>query len=498
MKTELEEKEKVAAVKQAGLLVERIKEIESSGWTQPWIKNNFSFPAETIGGKKYGSSNQILLNLFCEKNNFKVPIFIPFNYIRDNGLRIKKGSKSFPYISTMLKVKDKDGKEIKMSEYKKLSVEQKKAYTIDPSYKAFPIFNVEQTNFAEKNPSAWEQMVERFSIETHTSAPGEYISPDLHKVITENNWICPFEMTDSSEAYYSWKDNKIVLPKMELCTDKKDFYDKALNAMAHSTGHRSALNRFWGNMESELFAKEKLVAELSAAYISSRLGMSYTPRKENAQYFPTWIKQLESGPENVLSLLEDVKKASNLLEKSVYTSSNLEAGNPDLRPEIISFEKGSNGVIHVNYKEDNLVHTSVVYPRGSEYCFQTGSFDNGNMATHYLTEAEVQEVTDLRGEQSRQITSNRKTLILHGKNATIEYGGKSYNADDVVKTLQGKGINPMQISDNDYKELLKGRGLQLQKGTKDVFSITKTPAGYGMKVLSVAKEVTKSTGMDKD
>lgn len=87
-------------------------------------------------------------------------------------------------------------------------------------------------------------MVERFSIEKHTSAPGEYINPDLHKVITENNWICPFEMTDKSEGYYSLKYNKIVLPKMELCTDKKDFYDKALNAMAHSTGQRSALNRF--------------------------------------------------------------------------------------------------------------------------------------------------------------------------------------------------------------------------------------------------------------
>ena len=43
-------------------------------------------------------------------------------------------------------------------------------------------------------------------------------------------------MTDKSEGYYSWNDDKIVLPKMELCTNKKDFYDKALNAMAHSTG----------------------------------------------------------------------------------------------------------------------------------------------------------------------------------------------------------------------------------------------------------------------
>ena len=498
MKTELEEKEKVAILKQAGLLVERIKEIESSGWTQPWIKNNYSFAAETIGGKKYGSSNQILLNLFCEKNNFKVPVFITFNYIRDNGLRIIKGSKSFPYIINMLKVKDKDGKEIKMSEYKKLSVDQKNAYTIDPSYKAYPIFNIEQTNFAEKHPEAWEQMVERFSIEKHTSAPGEYISPDLHKVITENNWICPFEMTDKSEGYYSLKYNKIVLPKMELCTDKKDFYDKALNAMAHSTGQRSALNRFFGSRDSELYAKEKLVAELSAAYIGSRLGMSYMPRKENAQYLQTWIKQLESDPDTVLSLLEDVKKASNLLEKSVYTSSNLEAGNPDLRPEIISFKKDATGVVHANVREGDLVRTTIVYPRGNEYCFQTGSFDKGNMVTHYLTAAEVAEVTALRNEPLRKIASNSKTLILHGQNATIEYRGKSYNADDVVNTLQSKGINPMQVSDNDYKELLKGRGLQLKKGTKNVFSITKTPTGYGMKVLSVAKEVTKSTGMDKE
>lgn len=268
--------------------------------------------------------------------------------------------------------------------------------------------------------------------------------------------------------------------------------------MAHSTGQRSALNRFFGSRDSELYAKEKLVAELSAAYIGSRLGMSYMPRKENAQYLQTWIKQLESDPDTVLSLLEDVKKASNLLEKSVYTSSNLEAGNPDLRPEIISFEKDATGVVHANVREGDLVRTAIVYPRGNEYCFQTGSFDKGNMATHYLTEAEVAEVTALRNEPLRKIASNSKILTLQGKNATIEYRGKSYNADDVVNTLQSKGINPMQVSDNDYKELLKGRGLQLKKGTKNVFSITKTPTGYGMKVLSVAKEVTKSTGMDKE
>ena len=54
------------------------------------------------------------------------------------------------------------------------------------------------------------------------------------------------------------------------------------------------------------------------------------------------------------------------------------------------------------------------------------------------------------------------------------------------------------ISTSEWERLLKGQGLQMDKSKKAVYSITKTPAGYGMKVMSVAKNITKTANIEAE
>ncbi|MBS5613786.1 MAG: hypothetical protein KHX29_06960, partial [Prevotella buccalis] len=63
--------------------------------------------------------------------------------------------------------KDKEGNKIPYDDYLKLSDMDKEAYTVSHHTTFYHVFNIEQTSFPEKNPEAWEQMKERFTIEIH-------------------------------------------------------------------------------------------------------------------------------------------------------------------------------------------------------------------------------------------------------------------------------------------------------------------------------------------
>lgn len=55
-----------------------------------------------------------------------------------------------------------------------------------------------------------------------------------------------------------------------------------------------------------------------------------------------------------------------------------------------------------------------------------------------------------------------------------------------------------QIATSEWERLLKGQGLQLNKSKKAIFSITKTPSGYNMKVMNIAKSCTKVAGIEAE
>lgn len=488
-----------ALLRYAELMIEKINEVESSEWKKPWFTNSFSGNAQNINGRTYNNFNQILLSLVCEKRGYKTPVFVTFKKAQELGANVKKGEKGFPVNYYTPLVKDKEGNKIPYDDYLKLSDMDKEAYTVSHHTTFYHVFNIEQTSFPEKNPEAWEQMKERFTIEIHAQG-NSYLNPYLDKMIKEQEWECPINLIHQDKASYNWKEDAITLPTFEQFSDKKEFYYTALHEMAYSTGHHSRLNRKFGQFGDESYAREELVAELSSAFAGKQIGMNPLPRKENAQYLKSWLEQINKNPEFLYKTLKDVSRTVGMIENKVAAISNNQVVSGENTPEITRLYRDNDGIINASIKYNDNIKEVIIYPRGNDYCYTIGSIADKNMQTYFLNENEVNKVNDLlqNNTLSKVIKSNRKTLTLDGNTASIEYAGKKYDATDIIKTLKQNDINVNQIATSEWERLLKGQGLQLNKSKKAIFSITKTPSGYNMKVMNIAKSCTKVAGIEAE
>ena len=247
-----------ALKKYAELMIGKIKEVEASDWKQPWFGTSFSGQAQNINGRHYNNFNQILLSLVCEEKGYKTPVFITFNQAKEIGASVLKGEKGFPVNFYTPIISDKEGNKIPMDTYSALSDAEKEAYTVKHYTTFYHVFNVEQTNFKEIQPDAWEHMLDRFSIEKHAQGD-DYINPFLDKMIREQSWVCPITLEKQDNAFYNWKNDSITLPTFEQFPDKKEFYYTALHEMAHSTGHHSRLTVHLENLEMKVTVGKSLL-----------------------------------------------------------------------------------------------------------------------------------------------------------------------------------------------------------------------------------------------
>lgn len=154
----------------------------------------------------------------------------------------------------------------------------------------FNVFNLDQTNFAEKYPEKWEIIKKRFCF-TEPVNDG-YRNQLIDQTIEKQTWVCPIELKEQNHAFYSPGTDSITLPTIKQFSNGKEFYYTALHEMAHSTGHPERLARKFGYQGTFLYAHEELIAELSSAVTGRDLGLAVLPRKENAQYLKGWLSEI--------------------------------------------------------------------------------------------------------------------------------------------------------------------------------------------------------------
>lgn len=91
---------------------------------------------------------------------------------------------------------------------------------------------------------------------------------------------------------------------------------ESLDKMAHSTGHPDRLERSGGNCYGDAdYAREELVAELTAALCGAMLGFATTPREENAAYLKGWLEELQKAPTYLFDILTDVNRAVRMISE---------------------------------------------------------------------------------------------------------------------------------------------------------------------------------------
>ena len=269
-----------------------------------------------------------LLLLHCEKEGYKIPRFCTFDRIqqfnkpgsRDKDAKprvsVLKGEHSFPVMLTTFTVVDKETKErIKWEDYKLLSQEQREKYYVYPKLQTYHVFNVAQTNLKEVRPELWEKLEQEYSMPKVDRS--EAFEP-VDRMITDNRWICPIKPMYGDSAYYSISKNEIVVPEKGQFKDGESFYSNLFHEMGHSTGAENQLDRLkpttFGSAE---YAREELVAELTAALTAQRYGMSKHLKDDTAAYLKAWLDSLKESPQYIKTVLLDVKKASSMLTQRI-------------------------------------------------------------------------------------------------------------------------------------------------------------------------------------
>ena len=79
-------------------------------------------------------------------------MFLTFKQAHNLKAHVLKGEKAFPVIYWDMLVKDKDGRKVSSEEYRAMGEEEREGMEVIPFVKAFPVYNVAQTNLAEVQP----------------------------------------------------------------------------------------------------------------------------------------------------------------------------------------------------------------------------------------------------------------------------------------------------------------------------------------------------------
>ena len=227
------------------MMIARMEEMKAGDWKKGWIdgKAVFGMP-QNISGRNYSGSNSFFLQMDAAMHGYRTPVYMTFLQIQKEGAHVNKGATAMPVIYWDFTIQDKDGKRVSSSDYRNMSKEEQKQYTVIPFLKAYNVFNVEQTNLEEVNKEKYDKLMARFTAPEIKDAKGMYENAALDRLFERQEWVCPIQVDkQSSSAYYSPSRDRIVVPMKEQFNigttpeetykDGMEYYSSALSFKNH-------------------------------------------------------------------------------------------------------------------------------------------------------------------------------------------------------------------------------------------------------------------------
>lgn len=309
------------------MMISRMEQMKASDWKQGWIggASGFAGLPQNVSGRNYSGSNSLFLQMQTAAMGYQLPVYLTFKQAHNLKAHVLKGEKAFPVVYWDMMVKDKNGQRINSDEYKGMSREQKKEMDVIPFIKAFPVYNLAQTNFAEVQPEKMAKLMEKFKLPELKDTEGMYAHNAMDSMVKNQGWLCPIIADRPADgAFYSPSKDIVVVPMKaqfnkggtedEIYRGGMEFYSTMLHEMTHSTMTPERLNREMGGRFGDAkYAKEELVAELTASMISHSMGFDSKITDNSAAYLDSWIKVLKQEPKFIVSVMADVNKASDMI-----------------------------------------------------------------------------------------------------------------------------------------------------------------------------------------
>jgi antirestriction protein ArdC len=118
-----------------------------------------------------------------------------------------------------------------------------------------------------------------------------------------------------TRAYYAPSSDYIQMPPFETFRDAESYAATLAHETIHWTRHESRLARDFGRKSygDAGYAREELVAELGAAFLSADLEITPEVRDDHASYIASWLEVLKGDKRFVFSAASHAQRAVDYL-----------------------------------------------------------------------------------------------------------------------------------------------------------------------------------------
>lgn len=125
-----------------------------------------------------------------------------------------------------------------------------------------------------------------------------------------------------NRAFYRPSSHTITLPNFVNFDSYQDYYSTACHELVHWTA--KLVDRQTGSTKKD-YAFEELVAELGAAFLCARLGITNEPRDDHAEYIANWLQSLRNDKKFIFRASKLAQQAVEYLMKGFETPEKVAA-----------------------------------------------------------------------------------------------------------------------------------------------------------------------------
>lgn len=295
-----------------GKIIVLLEQVEAQGWQAPFAGLAAQgLPTNPVTGVAYRGINIPALWFDQQDKAFTSNQWATFKQWRDKGACVRKGEKASPIIFYKTLTKEEENgaggpEEIHI-----------------PMMRFYSVFNANQVEGYEH---------------------GETVQPcDVDPVarIEHADHFCAATGADircgGAGAYYDRAGDFISIPETkyfratETASATENYYATLLHELTHWTGapHRLDRDKAKTHAERGKYAFEELVAELGAAFLCARLGITQSPREDHAQYLKGWLKALRNDTKFIFKAAAQAGKAAEYL--NALQDGEVKAGQAEQR-----------------------------------------------------------------------------------------------------------------------------------------------------------------------
>lgn len=263
--------------------------------TVPWSRGWATTPyCNAHSGHRYSGLNPVLAEVSVMTRGYESTLFLGFNQAKEMGLKMAKGSKA-----TWLRL----GGTGKIEEVDLKTGEPKEKYYRFSKWIA--VYNLDCFT-DEDAPVKCAELIERYRGKENTSPR----IADAESLIAAQQAEITF---GGNRACYSPREDRIHLPTYESFSTPEAYYATAIHELSHRTGHKSRLARdLTSRKGSPGYAFEELVADMSAAFVCSVLGIQ-PDLEHHASYLANWMELIADDKQAFFQASSLAQAAADLL-----------------------------------------------------------------------------------------------------------------------------------------------------------------------------------------